>query len=79
MPYRNVVLVELAAGKAELAEQLMARLSQARVRLARAIASSDGTLPDVLGALAVEPVAFPPLAEHPGARPSALLAGTCTG
>jgi len=64
VPYRNVVLVELAAGKAELAQRnTMAQLSQARVRLARAIAANDGALPDMRGSLAVEPVAFPPLAD----------------
>ncbi len=64
VPYRNVVLVELAAGKAELAQRkTMAQLSQARVRLARAIAANDGALPDVRGSLAVDPVAFPPLAD----------------
>ena len=62
-PYRNVVLTELTASKLELARQnVAAQLDQAKVRLARAVGATDGTPPGVDGRLAVEPIAFAPVA-----------------
>jgi hypothetical protein len=63
VPYRNVVLTELAASKLELLRQdTAAQLDQAKVRLARAVGATDGTPPAVEGQLAVVPIAFTPVA-----------------
>ncbi len=63
VPYRNVVLTELSASKLELMRQnAAAQLDQAKVRLARAVGATDGTPPPVNGHLAVEPIAFAPVA-----------------
>lgn len=56
-PYRNVVIAELTAGKAELGRRdAAARLDQAQVRLSRAMASRENLAPVIQGQLAVEPV-----------------------
>ena len=63
VPFRNVVLTELAANRLELLRQnTAAELDQAKVRLARAVGATDGTPPAVDGQLAVEPIAFAPVA-----------------
>jgi cobalt-zinc-cadmium efflux system outer membrane protein len=63
VPFRNVVLTELAANRLELMRQnTIAQLDQAKVRLARAVGASDGTPPPVDGQLAVEPIVFTPVA-----------------
>jgi cobalt-zinc-cadmium efflux system outer membrane protein len=62
VPYRNLVLIELSASRIELARRnTVARLDQARVRLARALGLSDGLPPPVKGQLCVEPLRFAPL------------------
>ncbi|MGA2259289.1 MAG: TolC family protein, partial [Thermoguttaceae bacterium] len=63
VPYRSVVLTELSASRLELSRQnTAAQLDQAKVRLARAVGATDGTPPAVDGQLAVQPVAFAPVA-----------------
>jgi cobalt-zinc-cadmium efflux system outer membrane protein len=63
VPFRSVVLTELWASRLELMRQnTAAQLDQAKVRLARAVGATDGTPPAVEGQLAVEPVAFAPVA-----------------
>ena len=63
VPFRNVVLTELAASRLELMRQnTAAQLDQAKVRLARAVGATDGTPPAVDGQLAVQPIVFAPVA-----------------
>ena len=63
VPFRNVVLTELSASRMELMRQnTAAQLDQAKVRLARAVGATDGTPPVVDGQLAVQPIAFIPVA-----------------
>lgn len=63
VPFRSVVLTELWGSRLELMRQNTAtQLDQAKVRLARAVGATDGTPPVVTGQLAVEPIAFAPLA-----------------
>ena len=63
VPYRNVVLTQLAASRLELMRQNTAtELDQAKVRLARAVGATDAMPPPVEGRLAVQPVAFAPVA-----------------
>ena len=63
VPFRNVVLMELSASRLEMLRQnTAAQLDQAKVRLARAVGATDGVPPAVDGRLAVEPIAFAPVA-----------------
>ena len=62
-PFRSVVLTQLLASRLELSRQnTAAQLDQAKVRLARAVGATDGTPPAVDGQLAVQPIAFAPVA-----------------
>jgi cobalt-zinc-cadmium efflux system outer membrane protein len=64
VPFRSVVLTQLAANRIELMRQnTAAQLDQAKVRLARAVGAPDGTPPALEGQLAVQPVVFAPVAE----------------
>ena len=56
VPYRSVVLTQLAASRLELLQQdTAAQLDQAKVRLARAVGATDGSPPSIGGKLAVQP------------------------
>ena len=62
VPYRNAVLSELTAYNLELERRnTAARLSQAKVRLARAMGIADASPPPVEGRLTAEPLVFSPL------------------
>jgi outer membrane protein, heavy metal efflux system len=61
-PYRSVVVSELTAYNTELARRnTVARLNQAKVRLARAMGMPDGSPPPIEGQLTADPLTFPPL------------------
>ena len=63
VPYRSVVLTQLAASRLELLQQdTAAQLDQAKVRLARAVGAADGSPPSIGGKLAVQPISFVPVA-----------------
>jgi cobalt-zinc-cadmium efflux system outer membrane protein len=82
VPYRNVVLAELAAYNLELdRRKTTAELNQARVRLARAMGIPNGSPPGLDGRLTFERTALPPLAavlDRAGSV-SPELAKTCGG
>ncbi len=64
VPYRNVIVAQLSAYRLEIAGQDTAtKLDQARVRLARAMGTADGSLPSLSGQVSVERLLFPPLSD----------------